>query len=193
MQLLLLFVPTKLIALILGTFFFNRLPVPYKLLFYQGFLSVACESYGYYLGTVKNQNNVWIFCYYFLIDSWLLGMAGAYFIASDFFKKAIPVLLLLTTLIWFLDIWVNGFTILPNRFFVSYSILLIIIYIGVLFNPTFTNSSIFKNPVFWVAISSILYYGCIIPYVGLWNYLMKNAPKLANSLFDTNLALNFIR
>lgn len=193
MQLLFILIPGKVLALLIGIFYLRSLSTPYRLLLLQVIIALFFESYGYYLGMIKNQNNAWAFYYYLLIDSWLMGIAGNYFIENKILKRSVPFLLVLTSAIWVFDLWSNGFNVLPNRFLVCYSILLVIIYISVLFNKAFINTSILKSPLFWIAISTILYYSCIIPFIGLWNLILKTSPKLADQLFNINLVLNFIR
>lgn len=193
MHLLFILIPGKIVALFAGLYFLRQLTLPYKLLLCQVLIAIISECYGYYTGYILHQNNVWIFSYYMLLDSWLLGLAGRSFVSSKILKTAIPLSLVVTTLIWMLDSYKTNFSSFSNVFFVSYSILLIIVYITALTNRTFGSRSLFLNPVFWIGVSSIVYYGCILPYITLLNYLHDTNPGAAFKLWDINLILNFIR
>lgn len=193
MQLLLILFSIKILALSTGIYYLRILSLPYKLLIIQILVSLLSEGYGYYLGAILHQNNIWVFYYYVLIECWLMGISGSFFISNKTFRKGIPLILGILTIVWLIDYFKTDLNTFSNKFFISYSILLIVIYIAALTNRTFVNNAIFKSPVFWVALSSILYYSCIIPYMGMFNFLIKNSPKLADRLFDINLTLNLVR
>lgn len=193
MHLLFILLPAKLLALFVGLRYFRRLPTPYILLLCQVFFALVSESVGYYLGTVQHQNNIWVFYYYLLIDCWLMGMSGRYFLADSIFKKSLPVILTILSGLWLADLFGTGLHTFSNKFFIGYGIFLVVVYIATLTNRVLIGNEIFRNPVFWICLSTILYYGCIIPYMGLLNYLIKNAPNTADKLYDIILLLNFIR
>ena len=193
MQFLFFLVLPKIVAILLGIAFFRLLPRLYVLLLFQSVLALICESYGYYLGDILHQNNVWIFYYYTLIECWLIGIVGYQLLKKNSLQKVAIMLLFICTIIWLYDLMSLGIKIMSNRFLVSYGIVTVLIYIGVLSTRAFETSSLLKNPIFWISVSFILYFGCTIPYFGLWNYLIDNSMRLANSLFNILLVLNIIR
>jgi hypothetical protein len=193
MQLLFILIPAKLLALAVGIYYLRNLSTAYILLLIQVLFATSGELLGYYLGTIKHQNNIWVFYYLLLIDCWLIGISGRYFLADGMLKKSVPILLSAISCIWLADLFKTGLNTFSNKFFICYSVLLIVIYITVLTRPAFTEKNILKYPVVWVCIATILYYGCMIPYIGLLNYLLKNAPNTADRLYDIILGLNFIR
>lgn len=193
MQFLFFLVLPKIITILLGLVYFRLFPALYKLLFCQSVLALICEGYGYYLGDVLHQNNVWIFYYYTLIECWLVGIVGYQLLKKKSLQKITLILLSICTMIWLSDFFYNGIKIMSNRFLVSYGIVMVLVYIAVLSTRAFETNSLLKNPIFWIAVSFILYYGCTIPYFGLWNYLISNSMSLANNLFNILLILNIIR
>ncbi len=67
-------------------------------------------------------------------------------------------------------------------------------YIVVLFsNSLFSTKNIFSQPVFWLCFSTILFFGCDIPFMGLHNYLFDKNPKLGDQLVNINNILDIIR
>src|SRR5262245_46259174 len=100
MQIFLFSVSCQRLELILGFIYFRNLKTPYKLFLLQIFAALCCESYGHYLGFIKKQNNLFVFNYFILIEAWLLGMAGIYFLNSKTAKTAIPIILGALSLVW---------------------------------------------------------------------------------------------
>ena len=77
---------------------------------------------------------------------------------------------------------------------VSGCILMVVLFIVVLFNSgVFNNANILSQPAFWLCLSSILFYGCDIPYMGLHNYLSSHFPNLGIQLANINTVLDVIR
>ena len=193
MQFFLFLVLPKIVAILFGLIYIRKLTIPYYLLFAQAVLGLICEGYGYYLGDILHQNNVWIFYFYVIVECWLIGIAGYLLLDNKLLRKIFVLLLGICSAIWLYDLIVNGIKIMSNRFLVSYGIVIVLLYISALFQRAFTGGKLLKNPVLWNAIAFILYYGCTIPYFGLWNYLISNSITLADKLFNILLILNFIR
>lgn len=183
----------KIITFLVGVFFIKKLATAYKLLLLQVLVALLFESYGFYLGYVKLHNNIWIFNYYLLLEAWLLSIICLAFINNVLLKKITFPILFAVSGIWLYEIMTDSIHVLANKFFIAYGLLLIVLNIAILFNRAFSKESLFKNPVFWVAISSILYFSCVIPYKGMENYLISRSLKLAESLFDILQVVNIIR
>ncbi len=193
MQLVFVAIAIKIIALLIGILYLKRFPLPFRLLVLQVLLALVVESYGFYLGYIKLQNNIWIFNYYLLFEALLLSIISLSFIDNKLIKKLTPPVLTAISGIWFYEILTESIHILANKFFIAYGILLIILNISILFNKTFSQESIFKSPVFWIAVSTIIYFSCVIPYKGMENYLISKFFKLADRLFDILQIANIIR
>lgn len=54
------------------------------------------------------------------------------------------------------------------------------------------TTSLFNEGEFWIAIGLIVYYTCVVPYMGMFHYLTENYEKLAVKLKSLNLITNII-
>jgi len=182
----------KSLALGIGAYCYKYLSQAYKLIMLQVAIALLAECYGRYLG-LKGQHNAWVFNLQNLADLLLTGWA-AKLLTGKPINKVIPFLLLLFTGLWAVNIYVDGFYQLAAWFFVSSCILLVLLYIAVLFNKSlFSNKRILEEPATWLAISVILYFGCSVPYFGLYHYLISNFSVTARNLWAINMWLDVLR
>ena len=190
----LLFLPGKVFALIIGAFYSKYLPLPYRLVLVLIAVALLCESYGYYLSHFLHKSNAWVFNFYMLVEVWLLGISAVYFVISNKIKKSFFILLIANTIIWLVVIATNSIYVFANASMVSSCCVITIMYIVVLYTRClFIDQSILKQPIFWVSISTIIYYACDIPYMGLHNYLVQHSPALGVQLANINMVLDRIR
>ena len=54
------------------------------------------------------------------------------------------------------------------------------------------TTSLFNEGEFWIAIGLIVYYTCVVPYMGMFHYLTENYEQLAVKLKKLNLITNII-
>lgn len=54
------------------------------------------------------------------------------------------------------------------------------------------TTSLFSEGEFWIAIGLIVYYTCVVPYMGMFHYLTENYEQLAVKLKKLNLITNII-
>lgn len=183
----------KVLILSIAIYYARYLSTAYWLIVLQVAIAIFCDSYGKYL-VYHNQYNTWLYNYYMLAELWLTGSAAVYFIKKKILKQGVLFALLLVNMIWIIEVFHYGIIRFATNTFMSLCVVLIIIYTGVLFNRSiFTNKSIIKQPVFWLALSVILYFGCDLPYLGLNNYLVKMSMSMAEKLFLINQLLDITR
>jgi len=183
----------KIIAILLGIIYWNKFSTPYKLLTIQCCIVFLVEAWGKYLNATTGQNNVIIFNGYSLIELWLLGYIGLELISIKF-KKFFVYALVLLTIFWIYSYSVYG----PEQFFNWYFVLqcffLLILYTIVLITKAMFNRKVlWKQPLFLLCVSLILYYACTIPLFGTINYLVQSNMKMAARLFYISHAINILR
>ena len=129
-----------------------------------------------------------------IIEVWLLGLAAIYLVRKDIVKKVFFILLIINTIVWACVVVNNSIYSFATISMVCGCCLVTLMYISVLFNNSlFNGGSIIKQPVFWLSLSTILYFGCDIPFMGLHNYLVEHMLRLATQLTNINTVLDIIR
>lgn len=190
MDYLLWALPGKIFTLFIGLYFFRKLPTCYKLIFVQVFFALLAESFGAYLGH-HYIHNAWVFNIYNLIDLLLTGIAAQLLLRK--YKYIIYGFIVFGFIIWGIEVYKYGILHLANIFFIFSCILLVCVYLFVLLNQSLFTKRIFTEPAFWLSISVILYFGCCLPYFGLYNYLINEQYAIAKKLVIINRVFNFIR
>lgn len=194
MQWLLYFLLGKVFALTAGAYYFKWLPRPYRLVLYLTAIAIFCEWYGFYLHKYLKEQNAWLFNLYMPIEVWLMGIAGIYFLQNKNTKKFFIFLLFLNSIIWIVSLYKNTIYEFANLSMICGCILLTALYFLVLLdNSIFSTKGILKQHVFWLSLSSLLYFGGDIPFMGLHNYLSENILPVAKKLTIINDILDVIR
>src|SRR5687768_5074155 len=117
MQLLFIVLPGKVLALVLGIYYFKKLTFPYRLLLLQVLMALVCEVYGYYIGYIQHQNNIWLLNFYILFEAWLLTAVGTQFLKKSAYKKVFPGIMALFSFLWIGELVTNGLLVWANKFF----------------------------------------------------------------------------
>ena len=194
MPLVVYFLIGKFFAVFAGFFYFRYLPTPYRMVLYLIAIAFICEGYGYYLGHFLGQVNLWLFNFYAVIEVWLMGMAACYLVTKRQMQIFFITLLVIFSLVWLLYIVLYSIYVYANMATTLGLVFLTFMYIIVLFeNSLFNSNNILKQPVFWLAFSTILYCACDIPYVGLFGYLTHHSNELHKQLNMINAVLDIIR
>ncbi|MEZ5018487.1 MAG: hypothetical protein R2800_15610 [Flavipsychrobacter sp.] len=152
------------------------------------------EIAGAYIGLVLSQHNIWFFNSYLLIEIWLVCTPALLLYTSKKLKLLALLLLSSSALVWLLNVYQKGIHVPANLYFLYYCITVLIIYLLLLFNSgIFNGKKLVAQPVFWIALSALLYFGCMIPYKGFELYLFANDMELARTLFNINIGLGMLR
>ncbi|RYD58296.1 MAG: hypothetical protein EOP56_05070 [Sphingobacteriales bacterium] len=192
MLFLLMLIFCKIVALFTGVILLKHLTLPYRLILIQVFIALAIEVTGYYMsiGQVKNG---WIFNLYLLPELWLFGLAGRYFYRKNYLLVNVPIMLLVGTACLIIDVYFNGINNLAHWAILSIGIILILIYLNALIGNSLFTDNIFSQPIFWISIATILYYACIIPSFGLYQYLADSHPNILKKLYNIVFIFNNVR
>lgn len=184
----------KIISLCIGVYYWGRLTMPYRLLFSYVIISMLTDSIGLYLNEIKSPNNYWLFNMYNLSDVWLMSLIGLGFIKDATYRAIVLAFLVLLTGYWCYDFLLNRNKEFFNWFVVTYAVFLIVIYVAILLKSVlFKNKMILTDPLFVLCVSTIFFYGCIIPLFGVLNFLIKTDVNTAKKLFNINVVVNILR
>ena len=182
-----LFLIGKAFTLVAGGYNIKKLSVPYKIMLILVAFATVIECYGLYISTVLHNQNAWLFNIYMIIEVWLMGLSAIYLIYNKYLKIFWFLLLSSTSTYWIIDIYSHSIFQFATSSLILNCIILTFMYIVVLFsNSLFSTKNIFSQPVFWLCFSTILFFGCDIPFMGLHNYLFDKNPKLGDQLVNIN-------
>ena len=194
MQLLLFLIIGKVISIAIGLIYYKRLSVAFKITLFQVVIAAIAEIYGYYLSTsIHSNNNLWFFNLYWLFELWIVGYAAMNIVSHTRVKTVILSLLVITSIIWAANVYNQSLQLYATWGISAICITLVVVYFIVLFNNLFATQRIISDPIFWLSISVVLFFGCLLPYYGLFNYLYEKSPETLNRFFDITIALDFIR
>lgn len=183
----------KFVTLLTGLYFYRQLSIPLRLILLQTAVALFCECVGKYFA-MRQQNNLWLFNYYMIVDFVLMGTAAMYFFEKRKTKIILAGIMTALTIIWLINIYKTGIYTLANTFFLLDCIFLAVVYFIILFRTTlFKGVPLLKTPLFWLCGSVVLYYTGIVPYKAIENTLIASSVKLAAKLFMINQVLNIIR
>ncbi len=189
---ILLALPGKIFALGVGIYYWARLPLLYRLIFLQVAMAFITESVGGYLG-FQHKHNLWIFNLYNLSDLVLTGWCGRLLLNRYKYSYVVTYFLAFLIVWWVIEIYDFGIHHFASMFFTLSCIVLVCVYVVVLFSNSMFTKKIFREPAFWLSVSVILYFGCCLPYFGLYNYLIAEQAAMAKKLMMINRVLNFLR
>lgn len=139
-------------------------------------------------------NNVPMFNTYVILELWLIGSACRLYIHNSLIKRLILMGMIALTIYWLLDVIVNGIVLFKNGIFVAISLFYVVCFLTLLISKSiFSQKKIYLQPLFILAVATILYFAAIIPFFGLMNYLTTNDMSLAIKLFKINIAAAILR
>ena len=182
----------EIFAIIIGVVYWRYLSRPYRMVLALAMLGLICEVTGFSINRFLHVGNAWLFNLYMPFEPALLSVASMHFINEKKYKKVVGFFILLNFFIWLSSILLHSIYVFANFAMICGCFLLVVVYIFVLFkNVLFESKVVVKDPLFWLCLSTILYFGCDIPYMGMYHYWMPF--KLRIHLSNINQVLNFFR
>lgn len=191
---LLIAVCPKILALIVGGYYFRVLTPPYRLIFFVTLLAGLVEIAGVLIYKVFHVPNAWIFNIYMIIEFSVYCIAAMHFLPNGV-RKYIILAMLTGWSIWIYQIVRHSIVEFSVFSLVSGSLIIDVLYISILvLNTMHSSSALSKNPLFWLSISVVLYYVCDIPYMTVLTDTMNNYmhKKINMPSLDINNILNCI-
>lgn len=186
---------SKIFAIAIGAIYIRALSTAHRLLLLQVVLAVITELTAWYLAAAYKANNMWVFNIYVIIEFWLLLMAGRGFIASRSVKTGIVYSIILISFIWTVEVFFQGFKKWPTKTVTIGCILIMIVYFKALFDQVlFSKMPPYKLSIFWLSLSLILFYGCVLPFMALYNFFSVYYAEISRVLQDYMINIvNFLR
>ena len=158
----------KVLALVIGLMFFRQLTPPFRLAMLQVFLGMMAEVTGRYIVVRYHAHNLWLFNYYWLAELWVVGLAGILLLKNVRLRAAFTLLLLIPSLIWLVLIYRNGIDVHPSPALTAIATALVVIFITVLLQLSFNTEKLAIQPVFWLCLSVLLFFGGYLPYYSMF-------------------------
>ena len=185
----------KLFAIITGGYNYKRMSIPYRITFFVVILAIFCEVYGYYISMpLPHKSNVWLFNWYIMIEAIMVGIAAVFLVNNKRMKLFFSFLIVVNFIYWVVIMYTQNKPLLVSTSIISGCIMLSFMYIVILSNNSFITKNIATQPVFWLCISTIIFFGCDIPCMGLYNYTYETMTKsLAHKLATIHTILDIIR
>lgn len=184
----------KILGIIIGAYHFKQLSFPFRILYFQVCIALVIEIIGAYIALVLREHNIWLFNTYLLFETGLVLTPAILLLNNPKLKKAAWALLATSPLAWIVNVYHTGIHSIANWHFLTYCIIAIITYLFLLFDSgIFNGKKLRQQPVFWIALSALVYFACMIPYKGFETYLFANDMKMARTLFNINAGLGFLR
>jgi hypothetical protein len=169
------FAPGKLFAISAGVYYFKYLSKAYRLVLFLIAIALSCEFYGYYLSYHLKQHNAWLFNIYMLIEVWMMVGAALYLINNGKIRLVFFSALIINSVFWLGTITAKTIYTFANMPMITGCLLMASVYLFLLINHgIFNRRGILSEPIFWLAISIILYAVCVIPFMAMHDYLTKH-------------------
>lgn len=183
----------KIIALLIGCYYFRYLSEPYRIILYLIVAGILFETAGYFIGHYY-QVNLWLFNIYMLVEVFMYCYAAKYFLPRSV-SKVLPWLVAGDVAVWIYQIVKYSIFQFALVTLITGALIISVIYIIILtLNTMHSSKGLVKNPLFWLCISIVLYYVCDIPYMTIFaeklnNYMHKN---VSMPMVDVNNILNTV-
>jgi hypothetical protein len=130
------------------------------------------------------QNNIWIYNLYFPIECALLAAAALQLLQSKMIRMITLICYFLFLTFYMIQIARFGLNHFANFAVAAYAFILVGLYLAVLYHILKTPGFTFRAfPQLWACLGIALYFGCIVPYFSVMNYLHATNPKLNSTLF----------
>jgi|TARA_B110000908_G_C10240489_1_gene445790 hypothetical protein len=167
------FIALELISAIIGTINYKKFASKYTayFLFFLWYIvlaettSVILKKYGY--------SNTWIYVVYTFLEFNILLLMYKSITKLKFIKKIILLFIVLINIIYFIEVYKQGFTINTSITTVVGSIFLSIVLIlylkEFLYSDKILNYS--RSLYFWITLGSLVYYLGSVPFQAMTNYL----------------------
>lgn len=184
----------ELLAILIGIYYWQVLSIPYRLFWLQVLLSCSNEFVAWMIQHYWGFNNVPLFNVYAIVEMLLLGTACRLLFTRSSLKKFLNIGLFAVSIYWLAVVIIDGITLFNNHVFVAIALFNVIYFFCLLIdNSIFNKKELYKQPLFLIAVASILYFATVIPFFGLMNYLTNSDMTLAIKLFKINISAAILR
>lgn len=181
------------ICAILGAFSIRKLAKAFRWLVLQLFAAMLAELIGQAFKYYRLETSIIFNCYILLEFLFLmlplLGWQHSKGRASTF-----TIIILFYAAIWFSSMFLQGMDIFATYTFLSGAVILTSTYLYVAVRLATVTTNIEREPVLWLAIAIILYFGGIVPLFAMFQYFIQQGKtELGSALYTINDVLAIIR
>ena len=167
-----------------GIYYRRYLPDYLGFILFAVISSLLFDSLGLALRYAHLENNAPVYNIYWFFCLWFMSMAARRLINGDLFKRMMMVTPGVVTVLGIYFVWERNWTGLTNKLYLSVCIALVFSYLLVLMQLLSVNTKkLFREPVFILCITLILYYACNIPFWAYLDYLIHHENSVARKLY----------
>ena len=153
----------KVIALIIGAYYYRYLSTPFRLILGIVLLGALTETGAFLYNLTLHISNAWIFNIYMISEFGLYCAAVWYFFPANI-RKLVPVIFIADFSVWVYQIARHSVFEFSIISLITGALLISVLYFVVLvLNILHSDQALSKNPLFWLSVSILLYYVCGIP------------------------------
>ena len=172
------------VVMVLGLIGYRRLPLFFKLIWWQVIASVFNYSMGQLLAHYFKVNQA-TYNVYIVIEALLLVLAGFYVLKSTKFRQARMWLLLLIIVVFVGQVLISGIGTLANYALCIYSIMIAGVYLLVLFQAIDRRrEEKHANAIILVGLGIVICFACNAPYWAMFNYLNETYMEISTLLYN---------
>jgi hypothetical protein len=173
-----------------GVVLYRKMDKVFRLVLLFAILSLLCDYLGWVITSLFG-TNLWLGNFYYL-GSFLILIIACKNIMELKYRKLIDYTILIVSIIWLANVMNFGINHYLTWSFLVIDIVVIISYLYILLTAVITAEKIVQSPLFWLSLPIILFFGCNIPLLGYYNYLIEHDLLLLGKLYNIMIILNYI-
>lgn len=187
---------TKLLAIALALGYYKYLDRPAKVLLLQTIVALVVESAGYFIIHVLRGYNLWLYNLYIITELLLLCYTASLLLHRKIEKLVISVIAIACSSIWASSLLQNGIFKFAHVALVVNCVVLTATYLYILISRALSRDmDLFRDPVSWVCLSTIIFFGCDLPFMTMINSLVQAylEQTLKLKAINVNILLDMVR
>ncbi|HTN16890.1 MAG TPA: hypothetical protein VL092_04355 [Chitinophagaceae bacterium] len=163
------------IASLFAILTFKKLDTFSRLIAMQVFISCLVELTGWQF-RIHGHTNTWLYNCYMPVEFTLLFAATSLHFRKSLYPRMIATLILYWVS-WGFEIWYYGISTFAVHTYVIGAIILMVCYFFVLYKSAWSRNSLFNQSLFWFSIGVLLFFGCSIPYLSMYDYIVEHSSR----------------
>lgn len=184
----------EIISFITALWTFRYHNAVFRLFFFNLLFISVLESSGLFVAHFYPRANflMAISSLFIIVEIPIIYFCALKLIPSHLFQKLMSIGFAVFLFLWVQCAWRTKLLVFPTIPFLYASTFALIIFLTVLMRMIGQNN-IFKQPLFYFCLGMIIFYGCIIPYLGVVNYFVTKDNNILIKLVQIFFVSNYIR
>lgn len=176
------------IAFAIGLYAYRYMNLFYRIFFFQLFAFILIYCLARLIETIEISDNIhpdtqWVYNLSMPFETGLLTWAAYEYFKTNKRKFLILIGYAIFLAVFISELFIKGIRTFSNHGYIAESILLLILYLSLLYTQ-FTKGSPWKHtPKLWISLGIVLFFGGVVPYLSLMQYLQNTHPKLNSFLY----------